>query len=190
MNNNLSLKLDQNIQPLTLFIRIMLSWRSIITFGCCVIAALVYDNMSWKPLQIFIAKLMAGIFEIVGYSVIRIDDILNVESYRFHFINHCTYANGILIGIPFMWWGRKPYYDILRIILFIVVVSIINVVRIYFLVVLTIKGIPWIFAHTLPIHVISWSIFISIFLLWLKAMKLLLCKENKTIIKLQRETTL
>jgi len=131
----------------------------------------LYYSIPWMPLQVLLARLMAVIFELSGYSVLRIRNYIMVEHVAVEVASVCTYIHLILIGLPFMWRGDHVARDVLRMILFAVMVSTVNVARIYFTVVLYAGGLPWKYAHNYVSRLIYIPIIVLIVLLWLRSMR-------------------
>lgn len=159
------------IQSTKEYIHCFLSWQSIITFGLAALGIFLYDHLSWMYVQVFLARIIRILFVLSGYPVLQAEDCIFIEDFSFQFTNHCTYINRILPSIPFVLRIEGVGCNVLRVLLFIGMVFAINIIRIYLALTLNMQGIPWKYSHTLFTHVISWSIFLSIIILWLRYLK-------------------
>jgi len=131
----------------------------------------LYYSIPWMPLQVLLTKVMAVIFELSGYTVLRIRNYIMVEHVEVEISSVCTYIHLILIGLPFMWRGNHIVRDILRMILFAVLVSTANIARIYFAIASHARGLPWKYAHDYISRPTYVPIVVLIVLLWLRAMR-------------------
>lgn len=158
-------------QYVKISVYILLSWRGILTFGFCGLGVLLYFSIPWMPLQVLLARVIAVIFELSGYSVLQIRNYIMVEHVEVEIGSVCTYIHLILIGLPFMWRGNDIVRDILRMTLFAVLVSTANIARIYFAIASHARGLPWKYAHDYISRPTYVPIVILILLLWLTALK-------------------
>lgn len=153
------------------YVYVLLSWRSIITFGLAVAGIILFYSISWMPVQLFWVKTMAKVFNLVGHSSNYINNVLIVDGFVIRFSPLCTYMLVILIDLPFIWRKDCILRNMMRILLFMIMVFFLNIARIFFVIIWYLNGIPWKYSHTLFSHSISWLIFILIFMFWLRAIK-------------------
>lgn len=159
-------------QTLKEYICILLSWRSILTFGFCSIGILLYFVIQWDFLQITWAKLIILILDFSGFSPLRHGDLILLEGISVRIGSNCTYMPLILAGLPFIWRGDSIMYDIFRILFFVMIVTIANTLRICLTLVLLTRAVSWKYAHDLINHLTYLPITILIFLFWFRALKL------------------
>jgi hypothetical protein len=168
-------------QAVGIYVHILLSWQSIITFGLCSLGALLYYTISWKPLQLFWARIIVEILEFGGHSASRIHNDIFMGSAAIRIGSPCTYIPLILIGFPFVWRGDRLIRDVFRIIFFVTAVSVANAIRLYFTIVWLAKGMAWKYAHDLLNHFTYAPILVLIVLLWLRSMRLRLTRKSEII---------
>ena len=61
--------LNRLIQAIRVYAHILLSWRSIITFGFSALGNFLYYKISWMTLQLFLAKVIVDILMLAGHGV-------------------------------------------------------------------------------------------------------------------------
>lgn len=166
-------------QTVRIYIDILLSWRSIITFGFCALGAFLHYNISWMPLQLLWAGVIVEILEFGGHSASQIHNGISIGSAEIRIGSSCTYIPLILIGLPFVWRGDKLVRDALRIIFFIMIVSVANAIRLYLTIVWLAKGVAFKHAHDLLNHFTYAPILVLIVLLWLRSMRLRLTRKSE-----------
>ena len=178
----LSMACNISIRRLTQFLRtyvnILLSWRSIITFGFCSLGALLYYGISWTSLQLLWSKVIVEMLELGGYVPFRVDNNIWLGNGAIQIGSLCTYIPLILMGLPLIWRGDRLICDIFRIFFFVMIVCLANAVRLYLTLTLLAKGIAWKYAHDIINHLTYGPILALILFLWLKAMKSHLLKSS------------
>ncbi len=162
---------DKLVQAAKICVYILLSWQGILTFGFCSLGILLYYRISWIPLQTLLARILVVTLKFWGHSASRIDDTIIMNNVKVHISSICTYISLILAGLPFMWRGDHVARNILRIILFAITVSIINITRLYFTIVMSARGLPWKYSHDYINNLTYIPIVVLVFLLWLRAMR-------------------
>jgi hypothetical protein len=167
------------IQAVRMYIQLLLSWRSIITFGLSTLGNFLYDNISWMLLQLIVAEVTIDTLTLAGHVASRIDNCIVMDSAAVCIGGECTYIRLILIGIPFAWRGDSLARDVLRIIFFIWAVSIANVARLCVTLLWLAKGVSWKYAHDFVNHLTYGPILALLLFLWLKAMKSRLLKSSE-----------
>ena len=163
--------LSQLIQSAKIYVCILISWRSVITFGIAALGAFLYYQISWMNLQVFLAKIIKALFTFFGNSAIQVDNYLFIEGFSFRITNCCTYANRMLIGIPFILRMDTIGRNVMRIFVFVGIVFVVNVLRIYFALTWYMQGVSWKYSHTLFTHIISWLTLATVVILWLRCLK-------------------
>jgi len=94
------------VQAANIYIYILLSWRSIITFGFSAIGAIFYYLMSWKELELLWAKAILKMLTLGDHSAWRIhnDIFLGKAAIAIRIGSVCTYIPSLsemCISIPF-----------------------------------------------------------------------------------------
>lgn len=121
------------------------------------------------------------ILELGGHSPFRVDNIIFMGNGANRIGSLCTYIPLVLVGLPLVWRGDRLIRDVLRIIFFVVIVSVVNAIRLYLTIVWIAKGIPCKYAHDLVNHLTYGPIVVLIVFLWLRAMKLRLTRKPEVV---------
>lgn len=121
-------------------------------------------SLQWEWLQLGVRQILVVIFRIfnlpVTTSAVRGVPLLILDySHVFAVTNFCTYADLILITLPFCWRFRKPVIvNVLRLLIAAAFISFMNVWRIVLALYLHRKGVSWTLAHHLPHNLIFMGI--------------------------------
>ncbi|NIP56231.1 MAG: hypothetical protein GWO26_30440 [Phycisphaerae bacterium] len=127
------------------------------------------------------ARAVVEILKFGGHSAIRTGHNIRIGNCAIRIGSSCTYIPLILMGLPFVWRGDRLIRDAIRMLFFVVVVSVANAARLYLMIVYLAKGMPWKYAHDLINHLTYGPIFILIVILWLKAMRRRLAKKSEVV---------
>lgn len=141
----------------------------------------MYYNLSWVPLQLLLAKVLVGMFTLGGHSASHVSGYLTVDNFVTRIDSDCTYIDLILVALPFVYRGDRLFRDATRVLFFVVMVSALNIARVYFAIAWHLRGVPWQYTHDLISNLTYYPVFVLIIFWWLEAMRLRLTRKSKVI---------
>jgi len=149
--------------------KILLNWRSGITYLLCLLGLLVYEHIPMRFLQLFFSEISAKIHRLSGHDAFAGDTYLFVDGFWSQISKECTYMQLFFATIPLVVRKGTIFSNVVRLCVYFTMILSINLIRLIITDNLVLVGVSQKIAHDLVSHLTYWPIVILVFFLWIKA---------------------
>jgi hypothetical protein len=149
--------------------KILLNWRSGITYLLCFLGLLVYELIPMRFLQLFFSEISAKIHRLCGHDALASDTYLYIDGFWSRISKECTYMQLFFATIPLVLRKETIFRNVVRLCIYFILILSVNLVRLIITDNLVLVGVSWKIAHGLVNHLTYGPIVILVFFLWIKA---------------------
>lgn len=148
--------------------KVLLNWRSGITYLLCLLGLLVYEHVPLRFLQLFFSEISAKIHHLSGHNAFAGDTYLYVDGFWSQIGKECTYMQLFFATIPLVVRKEAILRNVIRLCIYLTIVLSINLIRLILTDNLVVAGVSWRIAHDLVNHLTYGPILVIVFFLWIR----------------------
>jgi hypothetical protein len=149
--------------------KVLLNWRSGITYLLCIVGLLVYEHVPLRFLQLFFCEIVAKIYRFSGHLAFTYDINLIIDGFRSQITKECTYMELFFVTAPLVIRKETFLRNVFRLCVYLTMILFVNLVRLILTKYFVLAGLSWKIGHDLISDCIYYGILIIAFFLWMRA---------------------
>lgn len=149
--------------------KVLLNWRSGITYLLCLLGLFVYEYIPLRFLQLFYSEILAKIHRFSGLEAFASDTYLYVDGFWSQITKECTYMDLFFVTIPLVVRKQTVLRNLVRLCIYLTIILSVNLIRLILTKYLVLAGLSWTLVHDLIDYCVYYGILIIAFLVWVRA---------------------